>query len=287
MTTSTPALAAATRAHPLAVLTALATRGHELELVPKSDGSRALRVSKGGAAVLGQRDVIYSAFTIARELGWLTDLDATGMRWGLSQEGRVALRRLRSEGGGAIQVEVTAAREALPELMGQTCVNAAESPLAWLRRRKHKGGEPLISAMQFDAGERLRGDLWFAQMSPRVTANWSAAGGGSSKSGGGLGIDIRDNVAAAQQRVRRALSAVSPVSAGLLLDVCGHLLGLEQIERSHGWPPRSGKVMLRNALDELARHYGLPGADTMPAKLASRLRHWGVDDYRPCVDAAG
>ena len=285
MTTSTRACQAPPRAHPISVLQALAKRDHVLELVPKSDGTRTLRVIKDGHAVPGQREIIYSALMAALELGWLADGDTSGVRWGLSQEGRVALRRARSAGDGAIQVNASAARETLPDVTAQTSLNAAESPLAWLRRRKLKGGEPLISAVQFDAGERLRGDLWFAQLTPRVTANWSSAGGGTSKSGGGLGIDMRDNVVAAQQRVRRALSVVSPASAGLLLDVCGHLLGLEQIERSHGWPPRSGKVMLRNALDELARHYGLPGAETMPAKLASRLRHWGVDDYRPRVDA--
>ena len=53
-------------------------------------------------------------------------------------------------------------------------VNPAESPLAWLRRRKDRDGEAMISQAQFDAGERLRADFWFAQMTPRVTMNWSA-----------------------------------------------------------------------------------------------------------------
>ena len=54
-------------------------------------------------------------------------------------------------------------------------VNHSESPLAWLRRRKDRDGEALISQAQFDAGERLRADFWFAQMTPRLTVNWSAA----------------------------------------------------------------------------------------------------------------
>jgi len=50
-----------------------------------------------------------------------------------------------------------------------------ESPLAWLRKRRDRGGEPMITQSQFDAGERLRADFWFAQMTPRVTMNWSPA----------------------------------------------------------------------------------------------------------------
>jgi hypothetical protein len=48
-----------------------------------------------------------------------------------------------------------------------------ESPLAWLARRKDKDGRPLLSDEEFDAGEKLRADFWFAQMTPRVIANWS------------------------------------------------------------------------------------------------------------------
>ena len=50
-------------------------------------------------------------------------------------------------------------------------VNPDESPIAWLRRRKGRNGEPMLSQTQFDAGERLRGDFWFAQMTPRTTTN--------------------------------------------------------------------------------------------------------------------
>lgn len=269
---------------PLAVLTALAKRDCALELILKTDGSRELRVLKGGVACPSKAVLPFSAFVTARDLGWLADADGAGLRWTLSQEGKVALRRVRSAGEGI--VAAVSGGEPVATGSGQTCVDAAESPLSWLRRRKDKAGQPMITAVQFDAGERLRGDLWFAQMTPRVTANWSGNGGGGSRSGGGLGIDIRDNVAAAQQRVRRALGSVGPMSAGLLLDVCGHLLGLEQVERARGWPPRSGKIALQMALCELARHYGLPGAEATPAPLVQRMRHWGVEDYKPRVAGA-
>ncbi|HUW72618.1 MAG TPA: DUF6456 domain-containing protein [Methyloceanibacter sp.] len=53
-------------------------------------------------------------------------------------------------------------------------VNDGKSPLGWLRSRQDRNGQPLIGDAQFEAGERLRADYWFAHMSPRVTANWSA-----------------------------------------------------------------------------------------------------------------
>ena len=271
---------------PLSLLVKLAKRDSQAELVIKPDGARELRIgSRGLAAGCSSAVVSYAVFAAARDQGWLADIDGLGLRWSLSQEGRLALRRTRSAGGGAIKPGHCSPQEAPASTPSHASIDAAESPLGWLRRRRDKSGQPMLSAMQFDAGERLRGDMWFAQMSPRVTANWSGTGG-SSRSGGGLGIDIRDNVSAAQQRVRRALAAVGPISAGLLLDVCGHLLGLEQIERARGWPPRSGKVALQMALCELARHYGLPGTEATSRPAASRLHHWGTGDYRPGTDTS-
>jgi len=63
--------------------------------------------------------------------------------------------------------------------------NPAESPIAWLFSRRDGDGNPLISEAEFNAGERLRADFWFAQMSPNVTQCWSqtAATGAGSRAG--------------------------------------------------------------------------------------------------------
>ena len=103
--------------------------------------------------------------------------------------------------------------------------NPAESPLAWLRRRKDKDGAAMIGDAEFQAGERLRADFWFAGLTPRVTTNWSAVGG-SGRAGAGLGLELKDNIVAARERVHRALAAVGPELAGVLIDVCCHLKGL-------------------------------------------------------------
>lgn len=166
-------------------------------------------------------------------------------------------------------------------------INLAESPIAWLARRRDKDGAPLISEAEFDAGERLRADFWFAQMTPRVTANWDAtASSGARRRGApGSGSEVQDGVIAAAERVRRALSAVGPELAGVLVDVCCHLKGLEEAERRAGWPQRCGKIVLRLALTALARHYGLlrGGGDGAAKAQGSHVRHWGAEGYRPVI----
>ena len=131
--------------------------------------------------------------------------------------------------------------------------DANESPLAWLARRKNKAGVALISAVQFQAGERLRADLTVAAMLPRVTANWGSVGGNQA---GASMLNPSDISLAARQRVQHALSAVGPDLSGILIDLCGFLKGLEQIEAERNWPARSGKVVLGLALNSLAQHYG-------------------------------
>jgi hypothetical protein len=156
-------------------------------------------------------------------------------------------------------------------------VDAAESPLAWLRRRRGKTGRGFISDHGFDAGERLRADFTTGNMMPRVTANWDmavASGRHSPRQ-----PSHSEVVLGAQDRVRSALRGVGPELSGMLVDVCCFLKGLEDVERDRGWPPRSAKVVLSIALERLAAHYGMSGEAAGP--LGSGLRSWGTPDHRP------
>jgi len=161
-------------------------------------------------------------------------------------------------------------------------VNDAESPLAWLASRKDKSGTALITPYQFAAGERLRADYAYAAMNPRLTARYD--GSPSAKGSGNGASHLSDTMLAARQRVARALAAVGPELSGVLVDVCCHLLGLEDAERREGWPKRSGKVVLQMALTSLARHYGLISDAQAAGALRRRLQHWGASDYRPAMD---
>lgn len=165
-------------------------------------------------------------------------------------------------------------------------VNDTESPLRWLAKRKDKTGKPMLEAYQIEAGERLRADYQFAGLTSKVTSSWNPAA--SSNSGGANDAAAhQDNIMAARQRVVRAVAAVGPELAGILVDVCCHLKGLEDAEKNEGWPQRSGKVILQLALTKLARHYGLVSEEKISSGLRRKLTHWGADDYRPRMNAVG
>ncbi|WP_230531885.1 DUF6456 domain-containing protein [Microvirga roseola] len=149
-------------------------------------------------------------------------------------------------------------------------VDAEESPLDWLRRRKGRNGEPMIDEASYQAGERLRMDIVLAGLLPGVTSRWDAM----PRSAGPVSpSDSTDRMIAARQRLRSAFDAVGADFSDLLMDLCGFMKGLELIERERRWPPRSAKVVVRLALARLAEHYGIEASARGPA--ASRgIRSW-------------
>lgn len=157
-------------------------------------------------------------------------------------------------------------------------VNLSESPLATLMRRKGKDGSALLSADEFNAGERLRADFTRGCLMQRVSANWSAAVSGGRRGAHDGVANLTETALSARMRVERAMAAVGPELSGVLIDVCCFLKGIETVELERQWPSRSAKVMLKAALGALARHYG-PG----PSNTASGIRQWGAEGYRPSM----
>lgn len=174
-------------------------------------------------------------------------------------------------------------KRAAGEPAGAAYANDAESPLAWLARRKGPDGRPFISLLQLAAGERLRADFTRAGLTPRVTANWIAPIAQGRRGGSGDGAAaFTDLVMAAKERMARTLDAVGPEFAGLLLDVCCFLKGLETVERERRWPPRTARIVLTLALDRLARHYGIELEAR--GRSRARTRSWQADGARPTMD---
>jgi hypothetical protein len=230
------------------------------------------------------------ARTVAEDLvlrvqacGWLEERDGYLK---LSRAGALVLRQQKSAAGSPEgPAKPPNVRQQANRTDNRPSFNDAESPLAWLRRRKDKSGRSLLSQAEFDAGERLRADFWYAQMTPRVTADWSPSTSSrrSRRSAPGSVAEMSDAVLAAKLRVERALSAVGPELSGVLIDVCCHLRGLEEVERAVGWPLRSAKVVLSMALSALARHYGIVASATDRDDAHGRIRRWGSHDYRPSL----
>ena len=243
---------------------------------------RLLEICNGGHCIAGSTVKLrhndqYHAFGLelvrrCLELG-LTAIDAGKLI--LRAEGVAFLRRaLHPDAGYAAQHGLLELRpvglDAAPVL-----VNAHESPLARLRDRKDRHGKPWLEDASFAAGERLRSDFERAGLQPRISASWGI--------GAGLGghnnaaRDISDFAVDARARVDAAIGALEPQLAGVALDVCCFLKGLEQVERERGWPPRSAKLMLKTALSILARHFGLSGGGQSNAPM----QHWGTADFKP------
>lgn len=207
----------------------------------------------------------------------------------LTELGRARLARA-SHGADGFRRQhgevVAASRPGADGVPEPVLVDLAESPLAWLAARKGRDGVAWIAPEECAAGERLRADYTRGQLMPRVTAVWAPdLGVGGRRSGAESGAAIfSDATVAARQRVDLALAAVGPEFAGLLVDVCCFLKGLETVETERRWPARSAKVVLKLALQKLARHYGL-SAEARGRDRAKGLVHWGAEDYRPKVGA--
>ncbi|MDO5604455.1 MAG: DUF6456 domain-containing protein [Paracoccus sp. (in: a-proteobacteria)] len=133
-------------------------------------------------------------------------------------------------------------------------VNLSESPLQLLARRRDGKGEPFLHPDLVAAGERLREDFELAQMGPRIAQNWDrflTAGIDE----GARGPRREGGSDHARARVGNALRELGPGMGDLVLRVCCYLEGLEMTERRLGWSARSGKIVLKLALERLARHY--------------------------------
>jgi hypothetical protein len=133
--------------------------------------------------------------------------------------------------------------------------NLAESPVAALGRRRDKDGKPFLSPDMVAAAERLREDFELAQMGTRVAQNWDrflTLGDRGSFSGTG---GPAEGPRGARERVASALRDLGPGLGDMVLRCCCYLEGLETAERRMGWAARSGKIVLRIALQRLKRHY--------------------------------
>lgn len=130
-------------------------------------------------------------------------------------------------------------------------VNAAESPLGWLRARGH------ISERQFSAGEQLRLDWERAQLSPSVTMRWDPAPVSRGRGGPKSGLQPAETQIKARERFEAAVAAAGPGLSDILWRVVCAGEGMRDAESALGWPARAGKLVLTIALDRVADHYRL------------------------------
>jgi hypothetical protein len=125
-------------------------------------------------------------------------------------------------------------------------VNLAESPLSWLHAHGH------LSERLFDAGERLRADYERAQLSPSVTMRWEPVRiRGTAPSG----LSPTEAQLAARSRFDGAMVAAGKGLEDILWRVVCACETVPAAEKALEWPARSGKLVLKLALDRVADFY--------------------------------
>lgn len=134
---------------------------------------------------------------------------------------------------------------------------SSESPVQALARRRDKAGQPFLSAEMVRAAERLREDFEVAHVAAGGATNWDhvltgAVDGGRGAADGSSRMDAR-------ARVEAAFAALGPGLSEVVYRTCCLLDGLEETERRMSWSARSGKIVLRIALQRLALHYEASG----------------------------
>jgi hypothetical protein len=158
--------------------------------------------------------------------------------------------------------------------------NLNESPILRLARPAGGEAQPFLCAAELAAGERLRLLVERAQLQGRTTMSYSPTHSvtgdrrGKAAEAGDMAIDARRRLDA----IARELPADC---FGVALDVCGFLKGLQQVEQERQWPRRSAKLVLRIALRQLARYFGL--ADTAEGPDSARAHYWRGENARPTV----
>jgi hypothetical protein len=126
-----------------------------------------------------------------------------------------------------------------------------ETPLALLARRRDKEGNLFLSQDLVTVGERLREDYILAEIATRKDESWDQfLCRVRSKD-----ISSATGVIKARDRLVGALRDLGPGLGDAALRCCCCLEGLELTEKRMGWSARSGKIVLRIALQRLKRHY--------------------------------
>lgn len=252
------------------ILRRLSETGAVLILAVDMDKAVVLRETKDGPptrTAIVPRDVA-QAFAVkdwisCSKIGRISSYEITSA-------GRAALKRILAEdaaqkmqrhGGSSVFADQHSEWDERDVMIGgeegtrRMRVNAAESPLTMLARRKDGNGKAFLDSELVQAGERFREDFELAQMGPRVTQNWDRFLTTGDQTGFGSGSGLAEGPTAARDRVLAALNDLGPGLGDIIMRCCCFLEGLEAAEKRMGWSARSGKVVLRIALQRLRRHY--------------------------------
>lgn len=131
-------------------------------------------------------------------------------------------------------------------------VNLSESPLGWLHARGH------LTDRQLDSGEKLRADWERANLAPSVTMSWNITPPSGGRRGAPDILDPTEAQIAAKQRFDNAIAYLGSDLSDIAWRIVCAGDGVPAAEKNLGWPARSGKLVLKIALNRLGDFYRLP-----------------------------
>jgi len=237
------------------VLRRMAEQGACLALAPAMDTAVVVRETGDGPAL--RTAVVDRAVAEALALNDWIERYGEGriLRYRITTLGRAALKRLIAEAENGRVREATGLDKAdpfgAPDADGKPYrYSMPESPLIALARRKDRSGQAFLSDDLLAAGERLREDFELSATGDAVPVNWEDV-----ILGGDLPPAAKSGARDARDRVARALRVLGPGLGDVVLRCCCRLEGLEATEKDMGWAARSGKIVLRIALQRLKMFY--------------------------------
>lgn len=197
---------------------------------------------------------------------WITSPDEGGRirRYFITNAGRASLRRLTAADENKAQGFAEQHGTIDPDMVGWTFPKeadgmrsrsryyATESPLLGLARRKDRDGTPFLSTELVKAGESLREDFELAQIGGPDLRTYE---GFMAKVDETADTMVPAGALAARLRVQSAMKDLGLGLGDVVLRCCCLLEGLEVTEKKLGWSARSGKIVLRIALQRLKVHY--------------------------------
>lgn len=216
--------------------------------------------------ICGDREKISVYKGIAGEAalrGWLSCLKSGRVsRYHITDQGRAALSQMMAEQENRARLDreggfsEAAAKFHVPTSGGSTRlrrsrVYGADTPLTMLGRLTDRNGTRFLTDDLLRAGERLREDFELAQIGEHIEAARESFSEGCSPEASAMGPPTDK----AHKRAMDALAALGPGLSDIAIRCCCYLEGLEAAEKQLGWSARSGKIVLRIALQQLKAHY--------------------------------
>ncbi len=252
------------RAESQRVLRRLCEKGAVLAVAAEMDKAVVVREDDQGNST--RTAIVEREIAAAMALkNWIScDKPARIARYKITSAGRAALNHFMAEAENKASGFADAQApfsgqviesDALGEGRGRNRRNRygfADTPLSALARRKDRDGRLFLSNDLVRAGERLREDFELSKMGPRAAQNWDQFLTGEEGVSTG---ESQSGPDAARARVEGALRDLGPGLGDVVLRCCCYLEGLERAEKRMGWSARSGKIVLRIALQRLKRHY--------------------------------